>query len=252
MIPVTVVIIVKNEAKIIVRCLASLKDLTDDVLVCDTGSTDETIAVASQNGARVIQMKWVGYGATKNEANLHAKYDWIFSLDADEYIDEKLKHALQKIDWEQRNRVLRIRRSGFFQGKKIRFGSWLGEKKIRIFSRNEASWNQSIVHEKLDIYSLAIKNIDGEIIENNPQNKEEYLAKMDYYALLCADKYLQQGIKGAQWKKILSPVYNFLFNYLIRLGVLDGKEGLTLCSIQAWYTFKKYDYVCAKSRAVKI
>jgi glycosyltransferase involved in cell wall biosynthesis len=246
MIPVSVVIIVKNESAVIDRCLQSIQSLTDDILVCDTGSTDDTRSIAQKRGARVIDMEWNGYGATKNAAHQHAKYDWIFSLDADEYIDETLYYALQQIDWTLKHRAFSIRRMGYFQGKLIRYGTWLGEKKIRIFPRLEAFWNQSIVHEKLELNDLLIQNTEGTIIENNPQNKAQYIQKMDFYAKLCADKYLHKNIRGARWKKLISPIYNFLFNYFIRLGFLDRKEGLLLCRIQAWYTYKKYDYVCSK------
>jgi glycosyltransferase involved in cell wall biosynthesis len=243
MIPVSVVIITKNESALIDRCIQSIRSLTDDILVCDTGSTDETMLIASQSGARVIQLPWEGYGATKNAAHLHAKYDWIFSLDADEYIDEKLCHALLKNNWNRHDRAYCIRRTGFFQGKRIRFGSWLGEKKIRIFPRSKSFWDQSIVHEKLELNNLMIQTIQGKIIENNPQRKEQYVQKLDFYARLCAQKYLHRNIQGAGLKKIMSPIYNFFYNYIIRLGFLDGKEGLILCRLNAWYTFKKYDYV---------
>lgn len=243
MIPVSVVIITKNESALIDRCIQSIRSLTDDILVCDTGSTDETMLIASQSGARVIQLPWEGYGATKNAAQLHAKYDWIFSLDADEYVDEKLYHSLQQINWALQDHAYSIRRIGYFQGKLIRYGSWLGEKKIRIFPKNKTFWDQSIVHEKLELNNLKIQPVRGKIIENNPQSKEQYIQKLDFYARLCAEKYLQRNIQGSGWKKIVSPVYNFIYNYIVRLGFLDGKEGLILCQLKAWYTFKKYAYV---------
>jgi len=248
MIPVSVVIITKNESAVIDRCIESIRSLTDDILVCDTGSTDDTITIAINSGARVIKQEWQGYGATKNAAQQYAKYDWIFSLDADEYIDDTLYHSLQKHNWEQQNCAYSIRRMGFFQGKLIRFGSWFGEKKIRIFPKNKAFWNRSIVHEKLELNNLSIVPIKGKIMENNPQSKEQYLQKMDHYAQLCAEKYVHQNIRGAAWKKILSPAYNFFHNYIIRLGFLDGREGFMLCRIHAWYTYKKYAYVWTKKQ----
>lgn len=249
MIPVSVVIIAKNESAVIKRCVQSIYSLTDDILVCDTGSTDETKSLAQKSGARVIELDWRGYGATKNAANQLAKYDWIFQLDADENIDEVLANTLKNINWNDVQKAYSIKRKRYFMGKHMRFGAWGNEKKIRIFRRQNARWTHDTVHEKLEINHTEIIRIPGYILDKTFQNSEQFNAKMMQYARLCAKKYYNQNKLGARWKRFVSPVYTFLLNYIIRLGILDGKEGLILAMKIANYTYHKYNELFHMRRA---
>jgi glycosyltransferase involved in cell wall biosynthesis len=240
-IPVSIIIIAKNEAGVIAHCVRSIRSVTDDVVVCDTGSTDKTQEIAIDAGARVETMEWQGYGATKNAANQLAKYEWIFQLDADETVDETLISALQEINWDDHSKAYTIRRKRFFMGKLMRFGAWGNEKKTRIFRRQNARWSHDAVHEKLEIKNANPTLIPGFILDNTFQHNDHFNVKMNQYAQLCAQKYFARKITGAQWKRFLSPLYTFLLNYFLRLGFLDGKEGLFLALKIADYTFKKYN-----------
>jgi glycosyltransferase involved in cell wall biosynthesis len=243
MIPVSVVIIAKNESAVIDRCLKSIQFLTDDILVCDTGSTDNTRSIAQKRGARVIDMEWKGYGATKNAANQLAKYEWIFQLDADEMIDESLLRTLQQINWNDEQQAYMIRRKRYFMGKHMRFGAWGHEKKTRIFRRQNARWTHDAVHEKLHIVNTEITLIAGHILDKTFQNPEQFNAKLNRYAQLCAEKYFAQQRTGAWWKRYVSPLYTFMMDYILRLGFLDGKAGLILALKIANYTFNKYSHL---------
>ena len=240
MIPVSVVIITKNESALIDRCIQSIRSLTDDILVCDTGSTDETMLIASQSGARVIQLPWEGYGATKNAAHLHAKYDWIFSLDADEYIDDTLKNELGQLSWGEPDKAYSIRRKRFFKGKILQYGAWGNEKRIRIFPRMLAQWTEDLVHETLQLNHLKVIRLNGYLYDQTFKSDTQFAEKMGRYADLCAQKYHLKNIKGAGWKQVLSPVYTFIWNYIIRLGFMDGLAGWEHARMIAQYTQKKY------------
>jgi glycosyltransferase involved in cell wall biosynthesis len=240
MIPLSIIIVAKNEAAAIGTCLDSIQNLTDDIRVVDTGSEDNTMAIAASKGATVQQLEWRGYGNTKNEANLHAKYDWILQMDADESIDNTLKNELLKIDFTNRDQAYIVERKRYFMGKIMRFGAWGGEKRIRLFPKLKASWSDDLVHEKLLLKNLKVVRLQGNIFDNTFKDFTQFSKKMETYADLCARKYLLKKVKGAGWKRYLSPTYTFLWNYMIRLGFLDGKAGFLHAWTIAKYTYRKY------------
>ncbi|MBU6158604.1 MAG: glycosyltransferase family 2 protein [Bacteroidetes bacterium] len=239
----SVVIVAKNEAAVIARCIQSVRGMTDDILVCDTGSTDGTPAIAQEAGARTIDAEWMGYGKTKNHANSLAKYDWILQLDADEYLDGTLQKSLLSLRLEKQNEAYRIRRRRFFKGKIMRFGAWGREKHIRLFHRNQAAWNDDLIHESLNFTNLVIIPLQGFINDQTYQNDSHFQNKMKIYAEKCAQKYLHKKVKGSWWRQYLSPVYTFCINYLVRLGFLDGYAGLSNAWEIAVYTRNKYVYL---------
>ena len=240
MIPVSVIIVAKNEADVIGKCLESVKGLSNDIIVCDTGSTDNTIEIAREKGAEIIQLPWQGYGQTKNTINTYAKYDWILQLDADEFIDETLKSELSLIVWEKTDKAFCIRRKRFFMNKVLRFGAWGNEKRIRLFPRLKAKWTEDLVHEKLEVDNLKVVTLKGNIYDQTFKNETHFSKKMETYALLCAKKYFLKNVSGAYWKRFLSPAYTFFWSYFIRLGLLDGKKGFIHAMMIARYTLWKY------------
>ncbi len=241
---ISVVIITKNEAHIIGKTLQSVQGLTDDIIVVDSGSVDETVSICRKMGANVIETAWVGFGATKNIGIQAARHDWIFSLDADEAIDATLEQSLLQLDLQNDNEVFSIRRKNFFCNKWIRFGEWASDWHIRVFNRQTTSWNNAAVHENL-IFAGAVttSKLAGSILHYTVQNKRDYIAKMDGYARMSATKYVEAGKKTSFFKQYFSPVFAFMQHYIFRLGFLDGKEGLTIARTTARYTFLKYRYL---------
>src|SRR5436190_19162577 len=146
---ISVVIVCKNEEAEIGRCLQSLVGLTEDVVVLDNGSTDNTVDIVRHAGARLIEDSWEGFGRTKNKATGFAKYNWILNLDADESIDEELKGSLLGLPLANEYEVYEIKFKNFFGNKYLRFGEWGDDKHIRLFNRNKVSWNEAKVHEGL-------------------------------------------------------------------------------------------------------
>jgi glycosyltransferase involved in cell wall biosynthesis len=220
-----------------------VRGITDDIIVCDTGSTDDTRKIAQEAGARMITAEWMGYGKTKNYANSLAKYDWILQLDADEFIDEALKNTLIQLVIENDNNIYKIHRIIYFKGKLIRFGAAKNERVLRLFNRNLVQWNDDLVHESLLFSNAKIILLKGSIIEKNFQNNAQLRNKMKMYAEKCAQKYWLKNVKGAWWKQYLSPIYTFFINYLVRLGFLDGYAGLSNALEIAIYTRNKYVFL---------
>ena len=241
---ISVVIITKNEAHIIANTLQSLQPVITDIVIVDSGSTDETIAICKQFNAVVIETDWAGYGINKNKGIAAAKNDWILSLDADEAIDEELKQSLLQLDLNNDEDVFNIRFKNFFCNKWIRFGEWGFDTHVRLFNRRKVQWNNVAVHENL-IFPAAVKivKLKGNILHYTVKNRQEYDAKTDHYARMNAAKYAAAGKSAGFFKQYFSPLFAFIQHYIFRLGFLDGAAGFIIAKTTARYTFLKYRYL---------
>jgi glycosyltransferase involved in cell wall biosynthesis len=241
---ISVVIITKNEAHIIANTLQSLQMVTNDIVIVDSGSTDETVATCKKYNATVIETNWAGYGINKNKGIAAAKNDWILSLDADEAIDAELEQTLSQLTLTNEAEVFDIRFKNFFCNKWIRFGEWGFDRHIRLFNRKKVQWNNVAVHENLVFpEAVTITKLKGNILHYTVQSRQEYDAKTDHYARMNAKKYAGAGKKNNFFKQYLSPVFSFIQHYIFRLGFLDGREGFIIAKTTARYTFLKYRYL---------
>jgi glycosyltransferase involved in cell wall biosynthesis len=239
---ISVVIITKNEERNIVGCIQSAKLLTDDIIIVDSGSTDATVQLAKQQGAKLIVVDWKGYGTSKNKGASLAKNDWIFALDADERITPQLVRSIKNLNFDDHNFVYQFERANYLGNKKIKFGTDGFDKVIRIYHRRQAQWDLTPVHEKLT--GKYIKNkIPGHLIHYSTKSWEDYKEKLFYYAKLSADKYYEQGKRATLLKRCIAPVFNSLKSYIFQLGFLDGKTGFRLAVLMAYYTWLKYHYL---------
>src|SRR5258705_9470678 len=136
----SVVIVCKNGAGVIGETIKSFSGLTDDILVYDNGSTDNTTVIVKQSNARLVEGSWEGFGKTKNKANALAKYEWILSLDADEAIDEELKQNILQQNLADGRKVFEFKFKNFLGSKWLRFGEWGYDKHIRLFNRMKVKW----------------------------------------------------------------------------------------------------------------
>lgn len=238
---ISVVIICRNESAVIGKTLQSLQGLTDDIIVYDNGSSDNTMQIVKQFPVTLHQGSWEGFGKTKSKANQLAKYNWILSLDADESIDDQLKHTLLGMKLDNPKEVFDIHFRNFIGNKYLRYGEWGRDHHIRLFNRNEVKWDEAPVHENLVLSpGVVVKRIKGHVLHQTVKDMEDYGNKMVHYAMLNAQKYFQQG-KKSTWLKIrLSPGFTFVNYYILKLGFLDGHEGYVCARMTAWYTFLKY------------
>lgn len=241
---ISVVIITKNEAHIIGNTLESIRGVTDDIVVVDSGSTDDTIAICRKYGALIIETDWAGYGINKNMGIEAARHNWILSLDADEAIDAQLAKSILQLQGTNEKEVFDIRFKNFFCNQWIRFGEWGFDRHIRLFNRNTVQWNHVAVHENLVFPDAVIKTrLAGNILHYTVQNREEYAAKTDHYARMNAGKYVAAGRRPSLFKQYFSPLFAFLQHYIFRLGFLDGSAGFIIAKTTARYTFLKYRYL---------
>lgn len=234
------VIITKNEAMNIARCIKSLNGLVTEILIIDAYSTDDTVQIAKDLGATVVQKEWEGYSQNKNYGNRLAKNDWIISIDADEVITEDLKSHLQQLTLEE-NTVYSINRLNNYCGQWIRHCSWHPDWNIRLFNRKVAQWKGDFVHEKLAFRdNVKVVHLKGLLHHYSYQNSTDHWQRIEQYAQLSAQQLFQDGKKTTFVKLWLAPVARILRTYFLKLGCLDGKAGWTISKRTGYLVYRKY------------
>jgi glycosyltransferase involved in cell wall biosynthesis len=244
MIPVSVVIITKNEAEVIAECINAAQLITDDIIIVDNDSTDDTLDIAASLGCRIYQRPWDGYGANKNKGIELARYDWVLSIDADEIADLELVLSLHSLRLDDVTIVYDIRFKSYFGKKAINYGSWGRDHHVRLFNRTLVKWTEQSVHETL-MMPIHIKKqtVDGYLHHYSVKDVDECNSKAIYYAKLSAEKYLQAGKKASFINLYVSPVFSFVKSYFLFLGFLDGKEGWAIARITYKNKWLKYHYL---------
>lgn len=249
---ISVVIVCKDEEDEIGNTLQSLEGLTDDIVVLDNGSTDNTKNIVRNSHARLIEESWEGFGKTKNKATGFAKYDWVLNLDADESIDDELKNSLLNLSLQNDNEVFEIKFKNFLGDTYLRFGEWGGDRHIRLFNRRKVNWDEAVVHEGLILPAgIGIRKLEGFVLHRTVKNEAEFAGKMNRYGLLNAEKYAREG-KRSSWVKIyLAPVFSFFKYYIFKLGFLDGRAGFVCAKMSSYYTHIKYARLLELNKARK-
>lgn len=237
---ISVIIIAKNEAENIQKCVTSALQVSNDVIVADTGSTDDTAVLAQQSGARVIQVAWDGYGQTKNNCAAFAVNSWIFSLDADETITPQLAAALTTLATAAEGSLFKIKRVSFFGEKEIKHGSWKKDYVVRLYNKNFTGWNNSDVHEGIIKNNATIITLEGTLHHFTVKSLIMFTRKNIEYAYLWATNAAKKNKRPLFIKQYAAPLLNFIQGYIILLGFLDGIEGYWIARINAFYTFMKY------------
>lgn len=230
---ISAVIISFNEEKLIQQCIESILPITNDIIIVDSGSTDQTVSIATAAGARVFHMPWEGYGANKNFGNSKARYDWILSIDADEILDNDLANHINNID-KNSDTIYKIKSLVNYNGKWIRHCGWYPAWKLRFFHKTIAKWNLDPVHEAL-IYpsGINLKELNGELLHYSYNGVEDHKTKSTKYGKLKAESWLHSGKSIGVLKRLLGPTFKFLRTYILKLGFLDGREGYIISKMDA-------------------
>jgi glycosyltransferase involved in cell wall biosynthesis len=241
--PLSVVIITRNEEHNIADCIRSAQLISNDIIVVDSGSKDQTVSIALTLGASIIRTGWKGYGASRNLGAGKAKHNWILALDADERITENLAESIRQTRFDDKNCIYRFKRKNYLGKKKISFGTLGFETVKRIYNRNYAEWDLTPVHEKLIAPGATRKIIKGHIEHYGLKNAADYKAKAVLYAQMSAEKYFLQGRSAGLLKRIFSPFFNSVKSYVFQLGFLDGSQGWVSARTIAYYSWLKYFYL---------
>lgn len=238
---ISAVIITKNEEAHIARCIQSLLPLTDDIIIMDSGSTDNTAGECKQFPVTFEVKAWEGFSAAKNYGNSLAKHQYILSIDGDEELSADLRLAIAELMKNPQHQAYHLPFMTNFCGKWIRHGSWYPESHIRIFDKNLVHW-QGDIHEKLIIPpNVSIGKIKtGHVHHYTIGNLKEYIEKINHYTSLHAEDMFKRGKKASFLKLYIAPCFSFFRDYIFKLGLLDGYHGYTIAKQSANYVFLKY------------
>jgi len=243
---ISATIITLNEERNLPRALESLR-CCDEILVVDSGSSDRTVEIAKDYGARAIQADWRGYASQKNYASEHAAYDWVLSIDADEALSEELEAEILQIKKTGPEfDAYSFPRMAQYLGKWIRHSGWYPDRKIRLFDRRTAKWVGEYVHESVVAESRAGR-LNGNLLHYTCATLSDHVRSLDRYTTLAADELIARGRKVSVWPLVVDPTWSFVRTYLLQAGFLDGLEGLTIAHMASLYTFLKY----SKARAAQ-
>lgn len=237
---ISAVIITKNEETNIARCLASLVNLVEEVVVIDAFSTDKTVAIAKAQGAKVVQKEWEGYSQNKNFGNEMAKNNWILSIDADEVLSPKLMASIQQLTLDNA-KVYSFNRLNNYCGQWIKYSNWHPDWNIRLFNKRYCRWTGDFVHEKLSFSKkIVVEKLEGLLYHYSYQNSEDHWQRIEKYAQLSAQQLFQSGQKATSIKLWVSPIARFLKTYFLKKGFLDSKAGWTISVRNAYLVNRKY------------
>lgn len=238
MLPLSVVIITKNEERNLPRCLESVK-WADEVLVVDSGSTDATVEIARRHGARVLLETWRGFGPQKAFASLQAKHDWILSIDADESVPRELENEIaRRLSTLDERSAYALPRLSLMWGKPIRHGGWYPDRQVRIFNRRYANWDQAPVHEK--VHAEKTGRFEHHLLHYVFRDVAHQIDTNNRYSGLLAEKDLAAGKRFRLWKLVFKPYFKFFENYLWKRGFMDGLPGFIIALNSAHSTFLRW------------
>ncbi len=241
-------LITYNEEKDLSRTLDAVKDIADEIVIVDSGSSDRTIEIAGSFGARVYSEEWKGFGEQKNSVIDKCKGKWILLIDADEEISVSLKEEIRKIISTESptTEVYKIRFKTICFGKKINHGGWSNFYRTRLFLNGSGRYDNKQVHETF-ITDKPIGFIREDINHYTYRNLEEYFSKFNDYTSKLAVQYNQKGKSKSVLNIYISTKFKFFKTYILKLGFLDGYEGYLLAKISAMYVLVKY----SKLREIK-
>ena len=239
---ISAVIITQDEERNIQRCIDSLRDVADEIVVVDSGSKDRTEALCRAAGARFEHHDWAGFSDQKNYANSLAQYPWILSIDADEALSDELRATLlsMKQSGFDVDKVYSVARLNNYCGRWLRHGGWYPDEHVRLWRKEVATWD-GVVHEQLR-YSRPVTptHLDGKLLHYTYYSVDEHARRTVKYATLAGDKAYEQGRRCGMGAVVWKPVGTFLKNYIMKGGFRDGAMGFTSARISAFYTLVKY------------
>lgn len=244
----TVTIITLNEEKNIGRCLDSIRNLADEIVVVDSGSTDKTVEIAKGEGAKVFVREFDNFANQKNYAAQKATGEWILSLDADEEVSPELRREIMVLLKKNEYVAFSIPRKNIILGKFIRYTRWQPEldRHIWLWKRGVGKWFGE-VHEELRVNGRVGKLI-GAKIHYQHETVKKFLEMMNGYSEIEAKKRIKESTKFSYSGLFFDPIYNFLVRYFYRFGFLDGWRGFVLSYLMAIYHLEVWLKIWEKQR----
>ena len=241
MIPFSVVIITRNEEQFLPQCLRSLDGLGNEIIVVDDYSTDRTPEICKSWRVRYIQHHFEGHIEQKNFALSQASHPWVLSLDADEALTDTLRHSIRQVMQAPDCDGYSFNRLNYYCGKPIRHGGWYPDRKLRLFNRTKGRWGGINPHDTVVMEpGSRIRKIKGSLKHHAYDSVREHIDKVYRYTDIYSRDFINKKKSAGLRHLLVNPFWKLVRNYFLRLGFLDGKEGLYISAIQAWETYMKY------------
>ncbi len=237
-IKLSVIVITKNEAENIAKCLESVS-WADEIIVLDSGSTDETVSICKKFTPHVFETDWQGFGVQKQRALEKATGDWVLSIDADEIISPELRAEIEHAIRQNQFDAFLLPRLSSYCGKFIKHGGWYPDYILRLFRRELGRFTNDVIHERV-IADGKIGKLTTPILHESYSDLSEVLEKVNSYSTLQAQKLFERGAKSSLSKAIFRAWWKFIQTYFVKAAFLDGQHGLMLAISSAESVYYKY------------
>ena len=241
-VPLSVVIITFNEEANIGRCLAALGGVGEEVLVVDSFSTDRTVEICRQHGARVVQNAFAGYVAQKNFATDQARFDHVLQLDADEVLTGELRQSIESVKSNWQHAAYSLARLTNYCGTWVRHGGWYPDRKLRLYDRRLGRWQGLLLHEHYEVQpGQTTGALAGDALHYSYASVAQHVAQLNKFTSITAQELALRGKTNVTlFHLLLKPLWKFTHGYMLRRGFLDGFAGLSIAAISAWGVFLKF------------
>lgn len=238
----SVVIITYNEEKNIGRCLSSVKDVADEIVVLDSFSGDKTEDICKRYGVRFFQHKFDGHIQQKNRAVTYATHPHVLSLDADEALDDTLKKSVAAAKNNFAKDGYYMNRLTNYCGHWVKHCGWYPDRKLRLWDSRKGEWRGINPHDKYEMFEGDTNTgyLNGNILHYSYYSVEDHYRQVDYFTSISAKAYYEKGKKAPFYKLLVNPVAKFIDHYFLKLGFLDGRAGFLISRISAYATWLKY------------
>ncbi|MFZ4106086.1 glycosyltransferase family 2 protein [Flavobacterium sp.] len=244
-------VITFNEEKNIGECIDALFQVCDEVIVVDSNSTDNTVKIANEKGAKIIVQSFLGDGPQRIHGVPYCKYDWILNLDADEFLDsDSIKFIEKGSFFNASYDAYSFRVKNFLQEKVIDFAGWYPDYKIRFFNKKTATPSDDKVHQK--IIATNIKKLNTHILHYGSHSFFQIIAKKNQYAQWNAEQLYDAGKTVSCFKPAINGLVSFIRCYFFKKGIINGIDGLTISLTQGYFSYIKYSnlYQIQKERKI--
>jgi FkbM family methyltransferase len=229
----------KNERDNIRACIVSARQVADEVLVADSGSTDGTLEIARELGCRIIEREYGTSGDFKNWAIPQAKHEWVFILDADERITAELSQEIRDAICEPKNDGYWVYRLNHFMGHPICHGPWRNDRCLRLFRRDIGRYVGPTDHAEVKLSSGTVGRLNERLVHYTCTSYTQYLPKISRYADVQAQLWKEEGRQPKLLQLLFRFPTRFIQGYVLRFGFLDGLAGLQVCALVAYLSWLK-------------
>ena len=237
---ISAVILTLNEEQNIGRCIDSVKDVVDDIVVVDSFSTDKTEEICKSKGIRFVQHKFEGHIEQKNYAITQAIYPYVLSLDADEALSDKLRQSILDIKNNWQYDGYSMNRLNNYCGKWIKHTGWYPDRKLRLWDSRKGKWTGENPHDRYEMEKEAkISFLKGNLLHYSYHSISQHIEQIQKFSTISAKTKFKKGKNMNILMLIIRPLVFFIKKYFLKMGILDGYYGFIISVLTSYYIFVK-------------